>query len=230
MALASPKSRTLTVPSGVDLDIGGLQVPVHDAAIVGRFQCLSNLAARRDDFVEPWWTDGQTLGERRSLNQFEHQRDDVSAVLETVDSADVRVTHRGQPPRLRFESPSITPCASRFTVSGKATTGFSPNEPASCAPSIESTAALPSRCQLIGVGAICGRCHRPARRSAKALRGSRTLSDCFNSCARAARIVASGSCFGHRLHSKSGRARRRDGALTARCQWRLDRGHPGGPE
>ena len=52
IALARPKSSTFTVPSGRDLDVGGLQIAVDDALLVRRFERLGDLLRDRQRLVE----------------------------------------------------------------------------------------------------------------------------------------------------------------------------------
>ena len=52
IALARPKSSTLTVPSGADLDVGGLQVAMDDALLVRGFERLGDLPRDRQRLVE----------------------------------------------------------------------------------------------------------------------------------------------------------------------------------
>ena len=51
-ALARPKSSTLTVPSGAQLDVGGLQIAVDDAVLVRGFERVGDLPRDRQRFVE----------------------------------------------------------------------------------------------------------------------------------------------------------------------------------
>ena len=46
IALANPKSSTFTVPSGRNLDVGGLQIAMDDALLVRRFERLGDLPSR----------------------------------------------------------------------------------------------------------------------------------------------------------------------------------------
>ena len=74
-----------------DLDVGRLQVAMDDAAIVRRLERLRDLTADRDDLADCERTGGQAFGERRPLDELEHECGHVPALLDAVDRADVRV-------------------------------------------------------------------------------------------------------------------------------------------
>ena len=64
----------LDVPVGSDLDVGRFEVPMNDPALVRRLQTLSKLSRDPNDLVERQWTDGESLGQSRTLDEFEHER------------------------------------------------------------------------------------------------------------------------------------------------------------
>ena len=103
-ALASPKSSTLTVPSGRSLMLAGFRsrwtMPCSCAASSASAICLaigsassSGIAPARDP-----------LRQVVALDQFHHERVDAVGILEPVDRGDVRMIERGEHPRFAFEA------------------------------------------------------------------------------------------------------------------------------
>ena len=66
-AFASPKSSTLTVPSGRDLDVGRLQIAMDDALLVRRLERVGDLPRDRQRVVDRQRPRGDALGEGRRL-------------------------------------------------------------------------------------------------------------------------------------------------------------------
>ena len=77
---------------------------MDDPALVRRLQTLGQLPPDSDDFVERQGTDGESLGERRPFDEFEHERGDAGALLEAVDGSDVRMIERGERASLFLEA------------------------------------------------------------------------------------------------------------------------------
>jgi hypothetical protein len=49
---------------------------------VRRLQAFAKLPRDSNDFIERQWTDGESFGQRRTLDEFEHERDDACALLQ----------------------------------------------------------------------------------------------------------------------------------------------------
>jgi hypothetical protein len=97
------------------LDVGRLQIAVHDALLVRRLHPLGYLAGEGDRFVHRYGAAADPLGQRRSLDELQHQRPDAVRLDDAVDRRDVRVVQRGERPRLPLEA------GEPFTVGGKGT-------------------------------------------------------------------------------------------------------------
>src|SRR5688572_4852040 len=82
------------------LDVGGLQVAVDDALLVGGPERLGDLPGIRQRVVHGNRALSDAVGEGRSLYQLHHQRMAALSPLEAVDVSDVRVIQRGE--HLRF--------------------------------------------------------------------------------------------------------------------------------
>ena len=52
LSCASPKSKTLTVPSGLSLMLLRLQVAVHDTLVMRGFECVGHLTSDAERFLE----------------------------------------------------------------------------------------------------------------------------------------------------------------------------------
>ena len=56
-------------------DVGGLEVAVDDASVVGRFEAHGDLFRNHDRLVDRNWPFSDAIGERWSLDQLEHERE-----------------------------------------------------------------------------------------------------------------------------------------------------------
>lgn len=92
VTLASPKSRTLTVPSGLIRILGRLQVAVRDSRIMRCFEGVGNLTSDAQRFIE-----GQRAFRRFA---FDVLHDEVVRA-DVMEGADVGMIERGD--GLRFE-------------------------------------------------------------------------------------------------------------------------------
>ncbi len=88
---------------GRDLDVGRLQIPVDDALLVGRVQRVGNLARDRQRVSQGERPARQSIGQRLTLDELEHQSRTAIDVLEPVNRADVRVIQRRQHASLVLE-------------------------------------------------------------------------------------------------------------------------------
>ena len=91
IALARPKSRTFTVPSGADLDVRRLQIAVDDVLLVRGVERVGDLLRDRQRLVE---RDRAARDPRRqvvAVDQFHDQGGEVRCLLEAVDRRDVRM-------------------------------------------------------------------------------------------------------------------------------------------
>ena len=88
-ALASPKSSTLTVPSGVTLMLAGLVIAVHDPFLVCRLESVRDLPASA---VAASSGSGPraTRSANVALDEFEHQSRHAVHVLQRVNRGDMR--------------------------------------------------------------------------------------------------------------------------------------------
>ena len=112
--LAMPKSRTFTRPASPELDVGGLEVAVHDPLAVRLLERLRDLERHRRPPL------GRAAGPRRSrsasvcaLDQLQDEVGRAVDHLEAVDRRDVRVVQRGEQPRLALEAAQARPRRSR---------------------------------------------------------------------------------------------------------------------
>ena len=82
------------------LDVGRLQIAVHDSLLVRGFERLGNLAADTERLIERKSSLGNAVRQCGPFNQFQNERLPASGILDTVNAADVGMTERGQD--LRF--------------------------------------------------------------------------------------------------------------------------------
>ena len=102
--LRQPEVEHLHGAVGRDLDVRRLQIAVDDALLVRGFERVGDLARDRERLLNRQRARRQTLGERRALDQLEHEAADAVGLLEAVDRADVRMIQRRQHPRLALEA------------------------------------------------------------------------------------------------------------------------------
>jgi hypothetical protein len=76
------------------LDVGRLQITVHDATLVCRFERVRDLSCDRDGVVDCNRSGRDAVGQRRALDQLEDQRMHSVGCLQPVDGGDVGVIHR----------------------------------------------------------------------------------------------------------------------------------------
>jgi len=60
------------------------------------WQAFGKLSRDPNDFIEPRWTDCEPFGERRAFDEFEYERRDACALLDTVDGPDMRMIQCGE--------------------------------------------------------------------------------------------------------------------------------------
>ena len=103
-ALARPKSRTFTVPSGRSLMFAGFRsrwtMPCSCAASSASAICRA-IGSASSSGIGPC---GDPLRERRPLDQLQHQRADAVRLFEAVDRRDVRMIQRREHLRLALEA------------------------------------------------------------------------------------------------------------------------------
>ena len=73
IAFARPKSSTLTVPSGGQLDVRRLRVAMNDALLVRRVERLGNLTRERKRLVDRNRPRLDSVRQRGPLDEFHHQ-------------------------------------------------------------------------------------------------------------------------------------------------------------
>ena len=119
-ALARPKSSTFTVAIGAQLDVGGLEIAMHDPALVRGIERVGDLGgdgrARRRSGMR---AAGESFGKILAFDQLHDQRRcGTGAVLEAVDGGDVRMVERGKGVRLAREAGEPLRIAARRTRAG----------------------------------------------------------------------------------------------------------------
>ena len=82
------------------LHVGGLEIAVDDASLVGGFQRLGDLFGDRQCFVEGNLPLLDAICQRWAFDEFEHQRSHAVSFFEAVDGSDVRMVQGGE--NLRF--------------------------------------------------------------------------------------------------------------------------------
>ena len=103
-SFARPKSSTFTTPSGVILMFEGFRsrwmIPCSWAAS----RASADLTRDRQGLIQRNRTTRDPIGQRVALDQFEDERVGLTAVLEPINRADVRVVQRGQHLRFALET------------------------------------------------------------------------------------------------------------------------------
>src|SRR5262245_14516566 len=102
--LRQPEIEDLRLAFVGDLDVGGLEVPVDDPVVMGRFEPFGDLLSDRQRFVDRYRSLLQALGERRTFDELHDQEVSVTVVLEPVDGRDVRMIERSGHARLAAEA------------------------------------------------------------------------------------------------------------------------------
>ena len=102
------------------LDVGGLQVAVHDPSLVGGLEAQGDLARQRDRLRRRDRPARDAVGERLALDELHHDVVDVAGRADVVERADVRVLDGGDRARLAREPlalPGTVPSRPRSTFS-----------------------------------------------------------------------------------------------------------------
>ena len=82
---------------GTNLDVGGLQIAMDDALVVGGFDGIGNPPRDRQRIAERQASsNGSAAVESVSLDDFKHQRVDPVHALDAVNRGDVRMVQRRQ--------------------------------------------------------------------------------------------------------------------------------------
>ena len=100
--LGEPKVQYLDRTIGPHFDVRRFEIPVDDAFFMRGFERLGDLTRDRQRLIERDGALRQTIRQRGSLDQFQHERRHVAGFFETVEGRDMRVVQRGQ--ELRFPS------------------------------------------------------------------------------------------------------------------------------
>jgi hypothetical protein len=121
-ALASPKSSTLTVPSGRTLMFAGFRsrwmtpascaassasaicLAMDDALLVRRFERVRDLPADRERIRDGERALNDAVGERLAVDQLHDQRPGARIFFEAINACNVRVIERGKCLGLAVES------------------------------------------------------------------------------------------------------------------------------
>ena len=96
IAFARPKSSTFTASSLRHLHIRGLQVPMHDAALVRVFQRFANLLRNPQRFINGNRPRFDAIRQRRPFDKLHHQRMRISGIFETVNRRNIGMIQRGE--------------------------------------------------------------------------------------------------------------------------------------
>src|SRR6185436_14167886 len=99
-----------------DLDVGWFEIAVHDALVVGGSEGIGNLACRVYGLALREWPEGDTVGERFSVDEFENECTDFitrvssvrsfsDAMLEAINGPNVLMVQRSKDSRLTREPP-----------------------------------------------------------------------------------------------------------------------------
>jgi hypothetical protein len=89
-----------------DLDVGRLEIAMHDAAAVRGHERQRDLLGDVERGLHRQPAARQAVGQCRTLDQLEHERADALVFFELVDGGDVGVVHRREQPRFALE-PSV---------------------------------------------------------------------------------------------------------------------------
>ncbi len=89
--LGQPEIQDLDLAFRGDLDVGGLEVAVDDALLVGGFERLGDLPGQVQGLVEP-----DRTAERLAGRQLQHQERHPFGLLEPVDRGDIGMVQRRQ--------------------------------------------------------------------------------------------------------------------------------------
>jgi hypothetical protein len=102
--LGDPEVEDLHAPVGAQLDVGRLEVPVHDALAMGLLERLRHLQRDAGRLLEGQGPAAEPLGQRLALHQLQHQVGRPVDQLEPVDRGDARMAQRGEEPGLALEA------------------------------------------------------------------------------------------------------------------------------
>ncbi|HEV8336851.1 MAG TPA: hypothetical protein VGR67_10570 [Candidatus Polarisedimenticolia bacterium] len=91
-----PEIEDLHRAVGRDLDVRRLEIAMDDSPLVGRLESLGDLPCDRQGLLERHGPVRDSVGERRSLDQLEHQRRRPGRFFHPIDGADGAVAQRGQ--------------------------------------------------------------------------------------------------------------------------------------
>ena len=92
--LREPEVEHLHGPVLADADVRGLEIAVHDALLVRRFERFGDLAGDRQGLVDRHRGAGDAIGERLPFDEFHHQRLAGRQIFQTVDGGDVWMIER----------------------------------------------------------------------------------------------------------------------------------------
>ncbi len=104
MAVASPKSRILTLPEGDTHDVRGFEIAVDHSPLVRRLETVGDPQRDLERIVDGHRSSAVGLRQRRALGQLDRQEPLAVLLLEPVDRGDVLVAERGQELRLALET------------------------------------------------------------------------------------------------------------------------------
>ena len=110
-SLREPEVEDFDLPVRRDLDVGGLQVAMHDPLLVRRLERVGNLVRDRQRLLHRDRSGGDPFGERLSRHQLQDQRQRPVGFLQAVDRRDVRMVQRRQ--HLRFPLEASQPLGVR---------------------------------------------------------------------------------------------------------------------
>src|SRR5262245_27613025 len=101
--LREAEIKDLDIPFWRHLYVGGLQIAMDDAALMRRLERLGDLSARGHDLFDRHGAPLEAIGDRFSVDQFQHQRAYAARVFEAVDGSDILMIQRGEQLRLALK-------------------------------------------------------------------------------------------------------------------------------
>ena len=103
MLLRYPEIQHLDLSVGSDLDVGRLQIAMHNPLFVRRFQCADNLFRNRYGLVDRNRASHNPVGKRHSGRQFHYQEVLSAGFLESMNRRNVGMIQRGEYARLSLQ-------------------------------------------------------------------------------------------------------------------------------
>ena len=107
--LARPKSAILGIPSPVEQDVGGLEVAMHDAGLVGRVDRPRQRDHQFGRLASRMGRAGQPVGEAAPFQQLQRDKGQAGDLADVVDLHDIGVMQPRDRLRLEPETVQLRP-------------------------------------------------------------------------------------------------------------------------